>query len=77
MNFTPKKASWLNMVEMELSALSKQCLDRRIGNIGMLRKETIIWAKDRSDRGVRINWEFTKEAARTKLDRHYRSARDL
>jgi hypothetical protein len=77
MNYTPKKASWLNMVEIELAALSKQCLDRRIGNIETLRKETIIWAKDRSARGVKINWEFTNEAARTKLDRHYRSVRDL
>ena len=46
MIYTPKKASWLNVIEIEFSALSKQCLDRRIGNIDILRKEVLSWTND-------------------------------
>lgn len=77
MVFTPKKASWLNMVEIELAALSKQCLDRRISNIDTLRHETTTWSKERTEKQVKIKWEFTNDIARTKLDRHYKHVQNL
>jgi len=71
MVYTPKKASWLNMAEIELSALSKQCLDRRIGDIETFSKEVYTWAKKRDRRKATISWQFTKNKAREKLKRHY------
>ena len=71
MVYTPKKASWLNMAEIELSALSKQCLDRRIDNISFLTKEVMAWSKKRNHLGIRITWQFTKNKARNKLNRFY------
>ncbi len=71
MIYTPKKASWLNMAEIEFSALSKQCLDRRIGNLKTLTKEVTAWAKKRNKDKVRINWQFTKKNAREKFERFY------
>jgi hypothetical protein len=69
--YTPKKWSWLNMAEIELSALSKQCLDRRIGDIDTLTKETSMWAQERNAKKATIKWKFTKNDARSKLNRHY------
>lgn len=77
MIFTPRKASWLNMVEIELAALSKQCLNRRIGDIEILRSEVAVWVNERTKKAVKINWEFTKENAREKLSGHYSSVRNL
>lgn len=77
MIYTPKKASWLNMVEIELAALSKQCLDRRIGDIKTLEHEVKTWAEDRTNRAVKITWQFTNEIAREKLERHYRNAQNF
>lgn len=71
MIYTPKKASWLNMAEIEFSALSKQCLDRRIKNIKFLESETLAWVNDRNNKSVIINWQFTKNHARIKFERHY------
>jgi len=71
MVYTPKKASWLNMAEIELSALSKQCLDRRIGKIKTLSKEVDAWAKQRDRQKATVSWQFTKNKARDKLNRHY------
>jgi ribosomal protein S13 len=71
MIFTPKKASWLNMAEIELSALSKQCLDRRIADQITLAKQVKPWAEDRNQRRVTINWQFTKNNARDKFQRFY------
>ena len=71
MIYTPKKASWLNMVEIEISALSRQCLDRRIGNIEEMKNEVEYWVGERTAKKVKINWQFTKEIAREKLGRHY------
>jgi len=71
MVYTPKKASWLNMAEIEFSALSKQCLDRRIGCVKELAKQVLIWSKDRAQKKIKIDWQFTKEKARVKLKRHY------
>ena len=71
MIYTPKKASWLNMAEIEFSALSKQCLDRRIGDLKILTKEVNAWTRKRNKYKIKINWQFTKNNARKKFDRFY------
>jgi hypothetical protein len=70
-HFTPKKGSWLNMAEIELSALSKQCLDRRIANIEMLAGEVSAWEHERNAVRTTVRWKFNKYNAREKLQRHY------
>ena len=77
MIFTPKKASWLNMVEIEFAALSKQCLDRRIGKIEFLEKEVKTWTNERNKKSVKINWQFTNMAAREKMSRHYKKVQNF
>ena len=64
---TPKHASWLNMVEIELSALSKQYLDRKVGDMKTMSKEVGAWMRERNRDGVKINWQFSKNAAREKF----------
>lgn len=76
MVYTPKKASWLNMAEIELSTLSKQCLDRRIGDIKIFSKEVYAWARQRDSQSATISWQFTKSEAREKLRRHYKTIRN-
>jgi len=71
MVYTPKKASWLNMAEIELSALSKQCLDRRIDQRRVLAKEVMTWSRKRNRLKTKINWQFTKNIARVKLGEFY------
>ena len=73
---TPKKASWLNMAEIEFSALSKQCLDRRIADMKILAKEVYAWMKDRNRLKITIHWQFTKNKARNKFQRFYESIRN-
>lgn len=70
-HYTPKHGSWLNIAENELSALSKQCLSRRIGTLQQLRKEVSAWERDRNNATVRVNWRFTISRARQKLHRVY------
>jgi DDE superfamily endonuclease len=70
-NYTPKSASWLNMIEIEFSAVARQCLDRRIPTIEQLGKEVLALVKERSEKKIKINWQFSIEAARNKLNRHY------
>ena len=76
MVYTPKKASWLNMAEIELSALSKQCLDRRIDKKNILAKEVLTWSKKRNRLGTKITWHFTKSKAREKLNKVYNSIKN-
>lgn len=71
MIYTPKKASWLNMAEIEFSALSKQCLDRRIGNFQTLKSEVGSWSRDRNKKKIKLTWQFTKNKARKKFERFY------
>jgi hypothetical protein len=71
MVYTPKKASWLNMAEIELSALSKQCLDRRIAKMKTLAAQVVSWTKQRNRLKAGISWNFTKNDARNKLSRLY------
>jgi len=69
--YTPKKASWLNMAEIELSALSKQCLDRRIADVKRLANEVHPWVEQRNRKMITISWQFTKNRAREKFSRFY------
>ena len=70
-HYTPKKGSWLNMAEIELSALSKQCLDRRIAGMMKLADEVSAWEHERNSIGATVRWRFNKDNARVKLQRHY------
>lgn len=76
MVYTPKKASWLNMAEIELSVLSKQCLDRRIDKIRMLALQVNSWTKWRNRVKKTISWNFTKNNARVKLNKFYATAKN-
>lgn len=69
--YTPKSASWLNMIEIEFSAISRLCLNRRIPSQDRLEREVLAIVKERSEKQVKINWQFSIESARTKLNRHY------
>lgn len=71
MNFTPKKASWLNMAEIELSAISKMCLKRRIKDIKNLDQQVQALVKERNEKLIKINWQFSQDKARKKMERHY------
>lgn len=70
---TPKHGSWLNMAEAELSVLSSQCLDRRIGEKDELRTEVAAWEQRRNTANCRVDWQFTTADARVKLKRLYPS----
>jgi len=70
-HFTPKGASWLNMAEIELSAISRQCLARRIASQEMLEREVLALTQERNEKQITIQWEFTVESARQTLNRHY------
>jgi hypothetical protein len=70
-HYTPKHGSWLNVAEIELSVLSRQCLDRRIESIDQLLKELEPWSEERNDRAVGVKWRFTTADARIKLRRLY------
>jgi len=69
--YTPKHGSWLNMAEIELNILIRQCLDRRIGDISEMRAEAGAWQNNRNNVQSRIDWQFTSENARIKLKRLY------
>ena len=70
-HYTPKHGSWLNMAEIELSALKLQCLDRRIANMVTMQSEVAAWEKSRNNGTRKIVWQFTTDDARTKLKRLY------
>lgn len=69
MHYTPKKASWLNMAEIELSILAKQCLDRRISDLAQMASEVAAWVERRNAQSATIHWQFTPEMARVKFSR--------
>ena len=72
-HYTPKHGSWLNMAEIELSVLNRQCLDRYIPDKATLAQETAAWATKRNSKGATVNWRFTTADARIKLKRLYPS----
>ena len=69
--YTPKHGSWLNMAEIELNVLTGQCLNRRIDDIAVVRKEVLAWQEFRNNKNAKVNWQFTAEDARVKLTRLY------
>ena len=69
--YTPKHGSWLNMAEIELNVLTGQCLNRRIDDIGVVRREVHAWQENRNNRQAKVNWQFTAKDARIKLLRLY------
>lgn len=72
-HYTPKHASWLNMAETELSALARQCLDRRIPDATTLTTQVQAWQEERNEAVVKVDWQFTTANARIKLKRLYPS----
>lgn len=69
--YTPKSASWLNMIEIEFSALSKQCLHQRIATINELETQILILVKERMEKKIKIDWQFSIKIARQTLNKHY------
>ncbi|GMQ83219.1 MAG: hypothetical protein BMS9Abin05_2709 [Rhodothermia bacterium] len=69
--YTPKHGSWLNMAEIELNVLSAQCLNRRIEDIEVVRREVQAWQEHRDNKSAKVNWQFTTDDARIKLKRLY------
>ena len=72
-HYTPKHASWLNMVEIEIGNMNRQCLDRRIDSMDLLESELAAWETQRNREKANINWLFDVDKARTKLHRAYDS----
>ena len=75
-HYTPKHGSWLNIAEIELSVLTKQCLDRRIAAIDMLRQETKAWEHERNAKQTGVDWQCTTDDARIRLKRLYPQYQD-
>ena len=69
--YTPKHGSWLNMAEIELYVITGQCLNRRIDNIEIVRKEARAWEESRNKNNAKVNWQFTAKDARIKLSYPY------
>jgi len=67
LHYTPKHGSWLDMAEIELNVMTRQCLSRRIAGINELRQELAAWETDRNRTGANIYWHFTADNAREKL----------
>lgn len=70
-HYTPKHGSWLNIAEIELSALKRQCLAVRIDSIEKMRAKVMAWNTDRNNRQIKVDWHFKTADARTKLKRLY------
>ena len=73
-HYTPKHASWLNMAEIEIAALSRQCLDRRLPDEPTLIREVAAWQKHRNHQRRTIDWTFTRQDADRKMGKHYVSS---
>ena len=71
MHYTPINGSWLNMAEIELSAISRQCLNRRIKERQTLEREVVACVKQRNQKRIKVNWQFTVPKARQKFERFY------
>jgi hypothetical protein len=72
-HYTPKHGSWLDMAEIELGILNRQCLNRRLDNAATIQREVAAWENDRNQRSSKVNWRFTTANARVKLRRLYPS----
>ena len=69
--YTPKSASWLNMIEIEFSALARKCLHRRIPTIEQLEREVLALVNERHLKRIKFDWQFSIQSARSKLNSHY------
>jgi hypothetical protein len=69
--YTPKHGSWLDVAEIELGILSRQCMSGRIGNVATLKRTLSAWQKSRNESGGKVRWQFTTAKARVKLQRLY------
>ncbi len=76
LHYTPKHGSWLNMAEIELSVLAEQCLDRRLADRATLEREVAAWQVARNASGRGVDWRFTTEDARIKLEHLYPAIQD-
>lgn len=74
--YTPKHGSWLNMAEIELHVLNRQCLNRHIATIEKITEEVKAWQSNRNNKNCKINWQFTNKEARIKLKKLYPSLHD-
>lgn len=70
-HYTPKHGSWLNIAEIELSVMSRQCTKRRIANMEFLKNELFAWNKERNSDNIGVNWRFRTDDARIKLKKLY------
>ena len=70
-HYTPRHGSWLNMAEIELSVLARQCLAERMDSKANLQEQVVAWQEQRNARAIKIDWRFTTEEARVKLKRLY------
>lgn len=66
-HYTPKHGSWLDIAEIELNVMTRQCLSRRIDSIGKLKSELAVWEKERNEAKAKVNWQFRTKDARIKL----------
>lgn len=69
--YTPKHGSWLNMAELEINIMDRQCTGGRIESKEKLTSELLMWSKERNDEKINIEWKFTKQEADKKLSKHY------
>lgn len=74
--YTPKSASWLNMIEIEYSAIARTALKRRIPSIDQVRREVLAIVSERDAQGIKINWQFSISTARQKMNSHYQRAHE-
>ncbi|WP_210054000.1 transposase, partial [Neorhizobium petrolearium] len=70
-HYTPRHASWLNMAEIEIGVMRRQCLDRRIDNRDLLKSEVDAWERRRTESGAQIRWMFSTDQAREKMAKSY------
>ncbi len=71
LHYTPKHGSWLNMAEIELSVLTRQCLERRLGDRDTVQREVAAWEAERNQRASTVDWQFTTADTRIRLKRLY------
>lgn len=74
--YAPKSASWLNMIEIEFSAVARACLHRRIPTIEQLKREVLALVNERHAKHIKIDWQFSVQSARSKLNSHYTAVQD-
>jgi len=69
--YTPRHGSWLNMAEIEINIMEKECLGKKIGSEELLKKRIAAWTKERNKEKKKIHWTFTRQDADRKLSKHY------